>query len=453
MAQDHERVLGLLAKANKDRSAKGLAEEVRRLIKSGELPVGTRFPTIRQIALTARLSVGTVAEAWRLLRSAGVLSTHQRGGTIVASDVMNDPPSSSSDWWRSIDLLDGTADARLLPDLVGPLTSALRTANLHSLAREDVTDRLRQALRATWPFEAQAWTTAGGGTESMLLAVEAVAPPGSTVAVDQPVVPGLLDSLRELGVTPIGLESDREGILPNSLHQVLKQGPAAVIYQPNAPFSLGQKMSAMRFAELADLLRKAENPPWLIEDDSLGPLGVSTLTLGDEFPDLLIRLRAYCRAYGIDLRTSVLGGSQEFIRKVREKRSHGVAVNSRILQNALAELILQPDAHAVVEHARSCYRARRLAFVAALEECGLHSFSSDEGLVVWVKVRHASLTIESLARRGIIVGNGTRALIRASEDEYLRIGITHLPNDAGQVRELAALIAESSAGSGREYFD
>jgi DNA-binding transcriptional regulator YhcF (GntR family) len=49
------------------------------------LPVGSRLPTIRQLAADLGLAAGTVARAYRELETGGVLRTGRRQGTVVAA--------------------------------------------------------------------------------------------------------------------------------------------------------------------------------------------------------------------------------------------------------------------------------------------------------------------------------------------------------------------------------
>lgn len=64
-------------------------EQVRtqllRQIESGELPTGTRLPTVRRLADDLGLAVNTVARAYRELESAGFVETRGRAGTLVRS--------------------------------------------------------------------------------------------------------------------------------------------------------------------------------------------------------------------------------------------------------------------------------------------------------------------------------------------------------------------------------
>jgi GntR family transcriptional regulator len=60
-------------------------DQLSLLISAGTLPVGTRLPTIRQLARDLGLAPGTVARAYRELETLGVLSTGRRQGTVVAA--------------------------------------------------------------------------------------------------------------------------------------------------------------------------------------------------------------------------------------------------------------------------------------------------------------------------------------------------------------------------------
>ncbi|MGN9807875.1 GntR family transcriptional regulator [Micromonospora sp. BQ11] len=53
-------------------------------VGDGRLPVGTRLPTVRQLAADLDLAVNTVARAYRELEAAGLVETRGRHGTVVA---------------------------------------------------------------------------------------------------------------------------------------------------------------------------------------------------------------------------------------------------------------------------------------------------------------------------------------------------------------------------------
>jgi DNA-binding transcriptional regulator YhcF (GntR family) len=53
---------------------------------SGDLPAGTRLPTVRALAEQLNLAVNTVAKTYRALEADGVIVTEGRRGTFVAPD-------------------------------------------------------------------------------------------------------------------------------------------------------------------------------------------------------------------------------------------------------------------------------------------------------------------------------------------------------------------------------
>jgi DNA-binding transcriptional regulator YhcF (GntR family) len=63
-------------------------EQLRRQIatraSAGELPAGTRLPTVRALAAQVGLAVNTVARVYRELETDGVVVTEGRRGTFVS---------------------------------------------------------------------------------------------------------------------------------------------------------------------------------------------------------------------------------------------------------------------------------------------------------------------------------------------------------------------------------
>jgi DNA-binding transcriptional regulator YhcF (GntR family) len=52
---------------------------------SGELPAGTRLPTVRALAAELGLAVNTVAKAYRSLETDRVITTEGRKGTFISA--------------------------------------------------------------------------------------------------------------------------------------------------------------------------------------------------------------------------------------------------------------------------------------------------------------------------------------------------------------------------------
>lgn len=70
-----------------------LRSQVARRASSGDLPAGTRLPTVRSLASELGLAANTVARAYRELEADGVVVTEGRRGTFVAGT----PAGASAD--------------------------------------------------------------------------------------------------------------------------------------------------------------------------------------------------------------------------------------------------------------------------------------------------------------------------------------------------------------------
>jgi len=60
-----------------------LRASIRRLVATGSLPLGSRLPTVRQLAADLGVAPGTVARAFRELELEGIIETRGRHGTRV----------------------------------------------------------------------------------------------------------------------------------------------------------------------------------------------------------------------------------------------------------------------------------------------------------------------------------------------------------------------------------
>ncbi|GAC67865.1 aminotransferase class I/II-fold pyridoxal phosphate-dependent enzyme [Gordonia soli] len=428
------------------RTSEDVRDVTAGLIRDGRLAVGTRLPTIRELTQQSGVSTRAIVSAWGSLRREGLIETNRRGGTVVVNSATAGPA------WSDRDLLSGSPDHRLQPDLTDALIAGLRSSQLNHPGREYITDRLRDAVLADWPFDAASFVAAGGGSEGLLLAVEAAAPAGSLVAVEEPVIPGFLDTLTEVGYEVIGIASDDEGARPESLADALTRRPVAVVLQPEGAYSAFGALSASRVAELVEVFQAADHLPWIVEDDAVGPLAQwQAPSVGETFGDRTVRVRSYCKAYGLDIKTCVIGGSTELIDRVIRLRVHGIATNSRILQDALAHLVVDADTADGIAVARSRYQQRRDGLVTELVARGASARAGRNSLVVWLDVRDETGALIELARRGIHVGAGARSFVTPRSGGLLRIAVPQLPDDQAALAELAEAAVEAAGSVHREF--
>ncbi|GLW90521.1 aminotransferase class I/II-fold pyridoxal phosphate-dependent enzyme [Actinokineospora globicatena] len=435
----------------RDRTARGIAVAVGELIRDGELPPGTRLPTVRALAAELAVSPATVADSWGQLRAEQLINTGRRRGTTTLAPP-DSTPHDCFPGWSAIDLEQGLPDPALLPPLEDAVAAGVRTERLNGFEHDYITPRLQAAVTTTWPFTPEAWTVVAGGYEGTLLACQAVAAPGELVAVEEPTAPRVLDTLRRSGIRVIGVRCDHEGPIPAALTEALKRKPVAFIYQPRAHIPFGHTVSADRAAQLADVLEGHPDVS-IVEDDNLGPLASAPVaSIGAHLPERLLLVRSYCKAYGLELRSCVVAGAEHLVEQVRHKRGFGLVWASRILQDAQAYLINDAATGVLLRQARERYAHRRATLAAALRDRGFDVHSRD-GLVLWVPVPDETRAMVALAGAGVTVAAGSRCYIDPPAEHHIRIATSHLPDDPRRVADLADLVARAAATAPRDEFD
>ncbi|AJE48632.1 aminotransferase class I/II-fold pyridoxal phosphate-dependent enzyme [Celeribacter indicus] len=439
-----DEILTLLAERLQGQPLTALGDFMSRAILDKDLAAGTRLPTVRAIARQLGVSPASVSVIWTQLRERGLIQTNRRGGSFVASDRTSEFPNL--DVWSTMDLAYGVPDSALQPSLAPAFAAVLeqRPRSRRNTSRKGLSAPLRDAVERDWPFPAEAFVAVGGHNEGTMLAVEAAAPRNSLVVIEEPTSPRILSILGILGLRSLPVRCDGEGPLPAALSAALAQHPAAVILQPRAQIPTGRSIPADRLRELAEVLARAEHPVVVVEDDHMGPVATSPdLSVGAFYSGEILHVRGYCKSYGVDLRTCVIGGSQRLIDRVQALRVHGISATSEILQNALAWLIRDPATGRVIETARRRYEARRLSLAQELARRGLEATGQD-GMLLCLKVRDEASAVLSLAQNGLVVGFGSKCFSgHGAQSGFVRLATSLLPDSRAQIVQLADIMASA----------
>lgn len=418
-----------------------LEAALRGIFASEELPLGTRLPTIRALAQGLGVSVGTVGAIWSRLREANYISTRRRGGTVVS-----DGPRLSlygENRPRLQELTQLASDPVLKPGYQEAVLAGLRNRNINDGRREYITPALLMAVQKTWPFEPEQWTTAAGGAHATVLAIEAAAPRGTTIAVEQPTSSRAIEIISLLGLQAVAVECDEYGPVPRALEHALDSQPSAFYFQPRAQVPLGHHVNAKRMGDLAAVLSSAPHQCWIVEDDNNGPISLAPISsLGSLIPDRVLHIRAFCRAYGLELRTSVLAGASTLVQRVRSLRSYGYAMNSRILQDALAYMLGDRATQKHVDKARQHYARRREGLSVALNRLGVRA-TGEDGTRLWLEVDNEISAVTNLASIGIIAEPGSRYFLAPTAGNHISISTSRLADAPDAWTELAHLIADN----------
>src|SRR5262245_60532842 len=264
------------------KTAVEIASSVEKSLHAGV--AGGRLPTIRGLARTLRVSPVTVAAAYRLLQSRGLIVGGGRRGTQVRPAVHAPGPvaSTASVPEGALDLASGNPD----PDLLPLLAPHLKAMNPPPRLYGDALEFRPLVAFASAEFEADSIdatdvTVTSGALDAVERLLRAHLRPGDRVLVEDPTLPALLDLIRSLGHTPHACAVDDEGPETEALDRALGAHVRAAILAPRAQNPTGAAITSRRAADLTRVLGHHAHT-LLIEIDSAGPVsGAPAITLID----------------------------------------------------------------------------------------------------------------------------------------------------------------------------
>ncbi len=436
-------VLDLIEQALRTRGVRGVAGAIATLIRSGALTEGTRLPPVRRLAAYLGVSPTTVAAAWSQLASLGLISSHGRRGTFVAS-----PPARRPRRWRSsptplarYDLGTGAPDPLLLPNPLAYL-KALSHPQPVTYTDPPVLESLAEVL---WPLLPEglhperggALAVVDGALEAIDLLLGTLAPNATSVAVEDPSFPALFDLVETHGLSVVAIPVDRDGPDPTSLERAAALPElGAFITQPRAQNPTGVSTSPRRRDALAHAL--ARRPDVLvIEDDHSGLLAAQPLaTLAGLHPTTAYVL-SFSKSHGPDLRLAAVVTHSDRCEALEQARSLGPSWSSKLLQSLLAGMLRDPGEAPRLEQARSEYQRRR-SRLGELFEVELNG----DGINVWVPpLVDTDLALE-LAHRGVRVIPGSAF---SSQPDVARAARITLAEPRHAFDTVVAYLAETAA--------
>jgi DNA-binding transcriptional MocR family regulator len=437
-------LLTLITGAVQDRSARGIAAAVSRLITSGHLPAGARLPTVRVVAGGLGVSPTTVSEAWRNLILAGAIQTRGRSGTFVSGPL---PPRARLRYAQLSgarvdlpqDLSTGVPDPLLLPDL----TPALRRIGdgrwAGSYLDAPVLPELEALLRERWPYPPEKLTVVDGAMDALDRVAGAVLRYGDHVLVENPAFPPLLDLLQAVGATVVGVPMDSAGIVPDALRQAIRDYRAVALFlQPRAHNPTGTSMDASRAALLANVLVDAPHL-LVVEDDHAGGIATAPpVSIGRYLPERTVHVAGFSKSHGPDLRLAAVGGPAHVLDALADRRLLGPGWSSRLLQGVLLDLLTDPQAVARVAAARDAYAARRAALLSVLHARGVTATAAD-GINLWMAVPDQQNAMVALAAHGVAAAPGAPFCVTPLDSDHLRITVGLVDHGYDELADVLAV--------------
>ncbi len=262
-----------------------LAHALRHVVNAGVLPTGWRLPPERHLAAALSVSRATVTQALDELRGEGLLTSTQGSGTYVSGPSAPSPVGTRVAehllTGPGIDLATGNPpDLSHLPPVTvdmtllnaaggGPGVNAFGLpAMRQAIADLYTTGRLSASPRPTTADEIH---ITSGAHQAIALLVASLAGRGQAIAFADVNYPGIFDIVDGLEARAAPVRTDRAGMLPESLDEVItRQRPAALYAQAGPSNPTGTITPASRLRALAAVLDRHSVP--VIEDATLAHL-------------------------------------------------------------------------------------------------------------------------------------------------------------------------------------
>src|SRR6478609_1354792 len=426
-----------------------LAGRVRLLVADGRVPLGTRLPAERDLAVALSLSRATVTAAYARLREDGWATARQGAGTFAAL-----PAGPHRGAWVPGPVDDGTIDlAHAAPSAPAAVPAAFAAA-LRELPRylpqhgyhPGGLPELRARIAARYtarglPTTAEQVLVTAGALHGVATAFQTLLRRGQRLLVEQPTYPNALDAARALGapLLPTALEPDDPGAWLEATERALASArPAAAYLMPDFQNPTGRLLDAPGRERLARALRRAgttavidetlaelwlESPP----PPPLAAFGKGHLSVG-----------SMSKSFWGGLRIGWVRGEADVVRQLT-----AVAVRATMsgpIVEQLAACVLLDGAEAELEYHRRQLRVRRDVLVAALRH-QLPDWRVKEpagGLVLWCGLpeRRSHALVAAAQRHGLHLAPGPLFGTGHALDDRLRLPFTQPVDVLGRAVEI-----------------
>ena len=456
---------------------KQIVQHIRHRIANGQLPVGTRLPTVRELASGLGTTTLTVHSAYAELSADGWVEPIVGRGTFVKAparpaDVIAElaldpsPDGVLTDETRVQRVLELRSLASADPDpaayptaaFAEVLQEAAQDPSLLAYSPAEGDPRLRTVLvehlreRGIVSTPDQLLVTRGA-SHALALLTRALTQPGDSVLVASPTYLGFLNTLQANAVEPLGVPFDAEGPDLEALERLIGQHRPRFFYTvPTYHNPTGVSLAPARREALLELARV--HGLLIVEDDVYGRLALQ----GDAPPalraggdaDLVVYVDSFSKVLMPSLRLGYVLAPPPLRERLRFLRQAEDLCGSAFTERALALFLERGHLRTHVRRVLPRLRAKRGAMLEALERfmpSGVSWSVPEGGFNLWVTLpaggRFGDLYPAAL-RRGIAFAPGSAFLAAPAGNDAFRLSFGMLSTEQIQdgVEILAALIEE-----------
>jgi DNA-binding transcriptional MocR family regulator len=434
-----------------------ICERVTQLVRHGQLPPGTRLPSIRKLARQVSASPFTVVDAYDRLVARGVIESRAGKGFFVTQKRLSPPlvaiealAGSGSDalslaslcMAHSADVV--CAGSGFLPEnwlleagSGGILTRLARSRRAQpwlpcppqGLAelREQIATRLVQRGIAAGPANI---VTTYGASQAFDLLARILLSPGDVVLVEDPGYFVLFEQLRAHHVQLVPIPRHAAGPDLDALEAACRaHRPRALFMQTllhNPTGYSAEPAHCHRILSLAEQFGFA-----VIEDDVYGDLYEGPAVRLAQIDGLrhAIYVGSYTKLIGPALRVGYVAADAALVARLVERKVFSVLSGSTLLEAFVSEVLDGGRYKRHVEQIRTRLARMRRDARVALESAGITFESAHgEGMFLWGRVpEHAP--VAELVRRArehsILLARGTLFSPVEGCAQWLRFNVTH----------------------------
>jgi GntR family transcriptional regulator / MocR family aminotransferase len=410
-----------LTGAARGRQAEALADQLRRAVRTGTLPIGTRLPASRSLAADLGVSRGVVVRAYDQLVAEGYLAGRRGSGTIVAGGTDPGPPAplrpvtrSSNPGLPSGGTFPRVEWARCAARALATLTDAELgygdPAGLPHL-REELARYLGRVRAVLAPPERV--VVVNGFAQASRLVAEVLRGGGTTrIAVEDPGSIGLRDQFTASGLTCVAVPVDGEGMQVDAL---AASGVRAVVVTPAHQFPTGAVTSPPRRHALLEWARSCGG--LVVEDDYDAEFRYDRSTIGalqGLGPDVVLYGGSVSKTLAPGVRLGWLVVPEHLVATYRDAKYTADLARGVLDQATFAELLASGEMDRHIRRMAVEYRRRRDHLVAAVTASlpGWEVTGAAAGL--HLVLHPPGGDDEALARQAQACGLDARALSRYS---------------------------------------
>lgn len=214
--------------------------------------------------------------------------------------------------------------------------------------------------------------------------------PGDVVLVETPTYEPAIKAFRSFGATPVAIDCDELGLLPDALDQALARHQPAFVYAlPTFQNPTGRTMSASRRAEVAEVI--ARRGALLVEDDVYTDLrydGVPVAAFWSYAPENTVYITSLSKTFAPAMRIGIVVMPPHLLDSVFAFKQSIDMQTSSFCQAIAAEFLASPAAGAHLADVVNVYGRKLDKLASALRDYLPPDFRwtrPEGGMFVWVE--------------------------------------------------------------------